>query len=134
MDYCGSIKDRCFHCCAGECQFRYEFLEKPERKAILKDAVNVFGIAHQTQKAIEEMSELMKALTKPGTPTQVIQEELVDVQIMIEQLKDMYGWNEQIEQQKLIRLRGLIADEESRSNVESDDAASQTERSETSHR
>lgn len=134
MDYCGSIKDRCFHCYDGECQFRYEFLEKPERKAILKDAVNVFGIAHQTQKAIEEMSKLMKALTKPGTPTQVIQEELVDVQIMIEQLKDMYGWNEQIEQQKLIRLRGLIADEESRSNVESDDAASQTERSETSHR
>lgn len=115
MDYCGSIKDRCFHCCTGECQFRYEFLEKPERKAILKDAVNVFGVERQTQKAVEEMSELIKALTKTGTPLADIQEEIVDVAIMLEQLKDMYGWNEEIEQQKLIRLRRLIADEEAAS-------------------
>lgn len=128
MDYCGSIQDRCFHCCAGECQFRYEFLEKPERKAILKDAVNVFGVERQTQKAIEEMSELTKALTKPGTTLEAIQEEIVDVRLMIEQLKDMYGWNEQIEQRKLIRLRGLIADEESRSNVESDAYSSEAQR------
>lgn len=130
MDYCGSIKDRCFHCCAGECQFRYEFLEKPERKAILKDAVNVFGVERQTQKAIEEMSELTKALTKPGTPTQAIQEELVDVQIMLEQLKDMYGWDEDIEQRKLIRLRGLIADEEAtrRPNAEGDAHSSEAQR------
>lgn len=130
MDYCGSIKDRCFHCYDGECQFRYEFLEKPERKAILKDAVNVFGVERQTQKAVEEMSELIKALTKTGTPLADIQEEIVDVAIMLEQLKDMYGWNEEIEQQKLIRLRRLIADEEaaSRPANQSDDAASETQR------
>lgn len=130
MEYCGSIQDRCFHCCDGECMFRYERITPPERKEILKSAVNVFGIAHQTQKAVEEMSELTKALTKPGTPLADIQEEIVDVAIMLEQLKDMYGWNDEVEQQKLIRLRGLIADEEAhRPDGQGDDAASQTERS-----
>lgn len=134
MKYCSTTKDRCFHCCDGECQFRYEFITPPEREAIITDAVKVFGVENQTDMAIEEMSELTKALLKfrrQGNLKNLvdIQEKIVDVQIMLDQLKGFYRWAGEMEQKKLIRLRGLVADEEARrSNGQSDDAASQAER------
>lgn len=113
MEICLTINSKCTHCMPGGCNFRYERITPPERKEILKSAVNVFGIANRKQKAVEEMSELIKALAKHGTSIQAVQDEIVDVQIMLDQLKDIYGWNEEIEQQKLIRLKGLIVDKES---------------------
>lgn len=85
-----------------------------EREAqILQRAVDTYGVEQQTDKAIEELSELTKALLKfRYEPTETRRNELLyemaDVGIMLSQLALMYGdFNEQ-EIAKLDRLeRGL---------------------------
>ena len=81
-------------------------------------AINKYGLSAQTDMAIEEMSELIKALLKSrrieshndrycGNIEDVyknIQEEIVDVEIMLDQLKIMYGYDESIRAYKINRL------------------------------
>lgn len=81
-----------------------------EREAqILQRAVDTYGVEHQTDKAIEELSELTKALLKfRYEPTETRRNELLyemaDVGIMLSQLALMYGdFNDQ-EIEKLDRL------------------------------
>lgn len=82
-------------------------------------AVQKFG-NKQAFKAIEEMSELTKAILKyEGTGNKAltesyhddIKEELADVQIMIDQLKILYGYDKQIELNKIEYLKRLVNDE-----------------------
>ena len=70
---------------------------------ILRKAVETYGIKHQTTKCLEEMGELMQAISKyylPGvtigdkSPLEHLQEEIADCCIMLEQMKIMYGERE----------------------------------------
>lgn len=55
---------------------------------LYKQLIERFGKERQTQKAIEELAELIVALSKENTAN--IIEEIVDVEIMIKQLKIIY--------------------------------------------
>lgn len=78
---------------------------------IYEDALNAWGIPAQERQAIEECSELIKALCKNQRydnkrPDDVI-DEIADVYIMVEQLKLIYG-PENVEnkiKEKLERLK-----------------------------
>lgn len=101
-----------------------------ERQQILQDAINTYGLEPQVDMAIEEMAELIKALLKlrrdKSSGDYNVREEIVDVQITLDQLKIIYGWESEIEAQKLGRLWEAIKDEqESRSTDQGNDAASQ---------
>lgn len=76
---------------------------------IMQDAINTFGVPAQVDVAIEEMSELTKALIKyrrkPSLETLMnIIEEKEDVKIMMEQLDMIYGTSEEIREFKIKRL------------------------------
>lgn len=92
--------------------------------AILERAIATFGCAAQVDKAIEEMAELTKALLKyrimgsrefvrsntesdellMHTASVNICEEMADVQIMLNQLRLIYGDDAEWEEAKLRRL------------------------------
>lgn len=124
MIKCKVSQDKCRDCVKGECPQRYEFISKAEREEIIKSAIRHFGETHQEDKAIEEMSELTKALLKMRAAddsqgyqnvldcVEDVLEEMIDVQIMLDQLKHIYGWDMVTEQKKLIKLKGLIEDGE----------------------
>ena len=76
-------------------------------------AVRTFGKQSQIIVAIEEMSELTKEITKDirgKGNIDAISEEIVDVEIMLEQLKIIYGSDRlrAYREKKLNRLHGLI--------------------------
>lgn len=85
-----------------------------EREAkILEQAVDKFGAEPQVMMAIEEMSELTKALCKwkrYGTDDTVksIREEMADVSIMLNQLALIFGDYNEEEIRKLERLEGRL--------------------------
>lgn len=61
---------------------------------VLEKAVKTYGYVHQTIKATEELSELLAALNKwLGMPEYEdnIREECADVEIMLGQLKIIFG-------------------------------------------
>ena len=83
----------------------------------LRDAIDAFGNDMQTEVAIEEMSELIKALVKydryPGLDTLMnIIEEIADVQIMLDQLKIIHAITDtdlsKVRADKITRLRDRI--------------------------
>lgn len=90
---------------------------------IYEDAIKKWGPEHQTIIAIEEMSELTKALVKrlryrePEDSDAVkrlesdIREEMADVSIMLNQLEFIFGETYEEEEAKLERLERMIADE-----------------------
>lgn len=70
---------------------------------ILKRAIEVYGIKRQTMKCIEEVGELLQAVSKYEFATDLeekrkaldhLQEEIADCCIMLEQMKMMYGERE----------------------------------------
>ena len=85
-------------------------------KVIFKTAIMRYGVEAQTDMAIEEMSELTKALLKyrrsqHGDKTcgdhlvGNIVEEIEDVQIMLDQMKLIYGSSESGRRYKIYRLK-----------------------------
>ena len=85
-----------------------------EREKILMDAVTTWGRDAQALMMIEEMSELTKAISKfyratddsaAAVAVESIREEMADVQIMLDQMKIMFGSPESYEREKLDRLR-----------------------------
>ena len=63
-------------------------------KELALKAVNHFGVDHQREKAIEELSELVTELSREQdkrTSKEKVAEELADVIIMCEQLKIIYN-------------------------------------------
>ena len=83
------------------------------RQTTLLDAVQTWGHEPQTRMMIEEMSELTKALCKlyrakteaDAEPVvENIREEMADVQIMLDQMKIIFGGTEVKERMKLERL------------------------------
>ena len=84
------------------------------RPEILQEAIEKYGVESQCDMCIEEMSELMKALLKlrrESTQTgyqkcrENIREEIADVQIMLDQMRMIYGDTTEQENFKLERLR-----------------------------
>ena len=60
----------------------------------LMDIINYYGKDHQKIKAIEELSELIKAICKDDKEN--IKEEIADVYIMLSQLRIIYRLDDQI--------------------------------------
>ena len=71
----------------------------------LMDIINYYGKDHQKMKAIEELSELIKAICKNDVEN--IKEEIADVYIMLSQLRIIYRLDdkiiEKIEDEKIKR-------------------------------
>ena len=97
-------------------------MEENERK-LYERAIKVWGIGSQINMAIEEMAELTHALTriqrndgKDNTLKRMeLVEEVVDVQIMLQQLKlifisddDMRNYYDKTKAEKLLRLKHLL--------------------------
>lgn len=89
------------------------------RNQILHTAVETFGRDSQMMMMVEEMSELTKAISKFYRAKDIdeeeaavanIKEEMADVQIMLDQMKIMFGYGEEIEREKLERLEKRIAE------------------------
>lgn len=80
------------------------------RERILRHAIQVFGKESQCRMMIEEMSELTKALCKlpRGGPVENVLEEMADVQIMLDQMKLLFGDTAEMEAMKLGRLARRI--------------------------
>lgn len=89
-------------------------------RQVMQRAINTYGMQAQCDVAIEEMAELTKALIKirrvaddyekvPDALANVI-EEIADVEIMVDQLKIMYGEKavEAVRAEKLERLEGRL--------------------------
>lgn len=90
-----------------------EIREKMLRDAVLRDAVKTWGMEAQQRMMIEEMSELTKAVCKLaraniGAEAELavasIREEMADVQIMLDQMKVMFGDPVDQERKKIARL------------------------------
>ena len=91
-----------------------------EQKEVLKAALDTYGIRNQSDIAIEEMSELTKAIIKsrrnPSAPAiENLLEEIADSLIMLEQLTMHYGteYISEFIQEKIIRLSLRIEEERS---------------------
>ena len=96
-----------------------------KEKKILQSAIDIFGDTAQTDMMIEEMSELTKALLKyrrdlrRGGQMQTlcrmaVLEEMADVGIMLDQMRIIYGSENEYREEKLKRLAerlGMKVDE-----------------------
>lgn len=79
---------------------------------IIDNAIRCFGIQSQTVVAIEELSELQKELCKwmrGNEDFNNIAEEIADVEIMLTQIKRAFELNEQVNKQRIYKLRRLEA-------------------------
>ena len=80
------------------------------RKQILKAAIKHYGIWPQRDKAVEELSELIRALARCDD-RENIAEEMADVRIMLDQLEIIFGNHDrvrEIELEKLMRLNDRV--------------------------
>ena len=84
------------------------------RTEILQEAIKKYGVNNQGDMCIEEMSELTKELLKlRRESTQAgfqkrrenIKEEIADVQIMLDQMRIIFGDTSEQEEFKVNRLR-----------------------------
>lgn len=102
-------------------------MEAGKRHALLIRAVKTYGQDAQMDMAVEEMAELTKALCKvkraaPGCETTAavsnVFEEIADVQIMIDQLRIIFGGSTiDIEDEKLRRLEKRLDSRYMESNL-----------------
>ena len=84
---------------------------KDEEIIICNKAINTYGNASQKIKAIEEMGELIQAISKSLLDNENnVEEEIADVEIMLTQLKIMYNLSdiENWRNYKLNRLKERV--------------------------
>lgn len=85
-----------------------------ERQKVYEATSNAYGVDAQTIVAIEELSELAKEICKWLRGNQNydhMAEEIADVTIMLEQLRLMFGLNDEVcdyMDKKIERLKGRI--------------------------
>lgn len=93
-------------------------LSYEERRAVYGEAIKHYGDDVQLWVALEEMSELIKALAKlyrapewaPMEPlVQALIDEMADVTIMIEQLRIIFDANEAVQERMDFKLERLAA-------------------------
>lgn len=78
------------------------------RETILRAAVAKYGKGPQRDKAIEELSELIRALARCDDAENVA-EEMADVRIMLDQLEIMFGNHDRVRQWEFKKLQRLNA-------------------------
>ena len=76
------------------------------RKQILAGTIRHFGTGPQRDKAIEELSELIRALARCDNPDNIA-EEMADVRIMLDQLELIFNNREAVKLWELRKLRRL---------------------------
>lgn len=84
----------------------------PMEDDIYQQAIDTWGVRHQVNHTIQELMELGFALTKAleHSPSNVL-EEMADVEIMLEQLKRIFGDTKDMKEHKLFKLQSAIYDE-----------------------
>lgn len=97
-------------------------MNEEQKKGVLKRAIETYGKPSQVRMAIEEMSELTKALCKFERADSIdewnkafgnVIEEIADVQIMLDQLRIIFGNDAKaVEDVKLNRLADRIYQKE----------------------
>ena len=75
------------------------------REKILRAAIAHYGKGPQRDKAIEELSELIRALARCDRNN--ISEEMADVRIMLDQLEIMFGNHDEVRQHEFKKLQRL---------------------------
>lgn len=89
---------------------------------ILQNAIDTWGPRTQTVKAMEELAELIRALSRRllsmwldtgdgNDALENVREEMADVSIMLNQLELIFGDTTEEEIRKLLRLEARIAEE-----------------------
>lgn len=97
--------------------------ESKEEPSLYELAVAKFGLESQILMAIEEMSELTKALLKliryvdyrQGDGNAIVEninEERADVTIMLKQLEAVFGKNDKMMEKKLVHLKKIVEESE----------------------
>ena len=76
------------------------------RKRILKAAVARYGRGPQRNKAIEELSELIRALARSDDYDNIA-EEMADVRIMLDQLEIIFGNGQKVAEWEVRKLHRL---------------------------
>ncbi len=76
------------------------------REKILRAAIRKYGRGPQQMKAIEELSELIRALARADDPENVA-EEMADVRIMLDQLEIIFGNGQRVAAWEVQKLRRL---------------------------
>lgn len=76
------------------------------RETILRAAVAKYGKGPQRDKAIEELSELIRALARCDNAENVA-EEMADVRIMLDQLEIIFGNGQKVARWEVMKLRRL---------------------------
>ena len=76
------------------------------RRKILTGAIKLYGRGPQRDKAIEELSELIRALARCDDANNLA-EEMADVRIMLDQLKIIFGNREAVRIWELRKLHRL---------------------------
>ena len=85
-----------------------------DRKKVYQAALNKWGVDLQTMMAVEEMSELTKEICKikrGKMDLDAIADEIADVTIMLEQLREIYGLNDAVcdhMDAKILRLQSRV--------------------------
>ena len=76
------------------------------RKKILVTAIRKYGQSAQQFKAIEELSELIRALARCDDPENIA-EEMADVRIMLDQLELIFRNGQKVARYEVRKLRRL---------------------------
>ena len=76
------------------------------REKILRAAIDRYGRGAQRDKAIEELSELIRALARADDPENVA-EEMADVRIMLDQLELIFRNGQKVARWEVLKLRRL---------------------------
>ena len=85
-----------------------------DRKKVYQAALNKWGVDLQTMMAVEEMSELTKEICKikrGKMDLDAMADEIADVTIMLEQLREIYGLNDAVcdhMDAKILRLQSRV--------------------------
>ena len=85
-----------------------------DRKKVYQAALNKWGVDLQTMMAVEEMSELTKEICKikrGKMDLDALADEIADVTIMLEQLREIYGLNNAVcdhMDAKILRLQSRV--------------------------
>lgn len=85
-----------------------------DRKKVYQAALNKWGVDLQTMIAVEEMSELTKEICKikrGKMDLDALADEIADVTIMLEQLREIYGLNDAVcdhMDAKILRLQSRV--------------------------
>ena len=85
-----------------------------DRKTVYQAALRKWGVDLQTMMAVEEMSELTKEICKikrGKMDLDALADEIADVTIMLEQLREIYGLNDAVcdhMDAKILRLQSRV--------------------------